>query len=91
MTARAEIIARITAKIEELNGAAPGVITPDLRLADNIDSLELIWIAQALEEEFLPGVERAVLEPTPDWTVDKIADAVIAAMARGAASSSEGR
>ena len=81
MTDRAAVIAKITALAETIGGCSAGSIAPGASLKGDLilDSMEAAELAIAVEEEFLPDGE-IVLEPAPDWTVEKIADAVIAAM-----------
>jgi acyl carrier protein len=76
VTDRATIVAKITESICCLVAFAP---VPDVVLLelDQIDSLDIVEIRMAVEEEF--NVE---IDESPDWTVDKIADAVIAQLAK---------
>lgn len=81
MTDRATIVAKITELICCLVAFAPA---PDVVLIelDQIDSLDLIEIGMAVEDEF--GVTELGADDWAwsDWTVDKIADAVIAQLAQ---------
>lgn len=83
MTDRAAIVAGITEIVEELSGAPPGSFPPDYRLMDHgeIDSLTVVEIAQQVEDRFFADDTTVILDAEPDWTVDKIADAVIAQLA----------
>lgn len=77
MTDRAGIVAGITAVVEKVTGienVAPSVV---LQGHESIDSLDLVEIAMTVEDELDVGCTS--IEPAPDWTIDKIADAVIAA------------
>lgn len=78
MTDRAAIIARITACVEDMTAATPGTLAHDKPLIGQagIDSLDLVEIAFVLEEK----LDVARLDSEADWSIDKIADAVIAAM-----------
>lgn len=82
MTDRAAIVARITALAEGIAGRDAGSIAPGASLEGDLilDSMEAIELAIAVEDEFFPngGLE---LDPEPHSTVNKIADAVVAAMA----------
>lgn len=79
MTDRAAIVAKITANIRFLTDIVPA---PDALLRKlGIDSMDAIEIAMAVEEEFFADDTSVKLDPEPDWTVDKIADLVIAKLA----------
>lgn len=77
MTARADVIARITDRVQFLTAAAPGAIAHDRPLVgqEDIDSLDLAEIEFHVEGEF--GIPQ--LDLPADCTIDSIADAVIAA------------
>lgn len=79
MTERAAIVARIADRIQFLTGAAPDTIEFHKPLLGQayIDSLDLVGIAFAVEEEF--GVSYDDFPSVEHWTVELIADAVIAA------------
>lgn len=72
---REEIVTRINKVVANITAVES--IPPDVVLQghEGIDSLDTVEIAMAVEEEFELGLD---LEPAPDWTIAKIADAVIA-------------
>jgi acyl carrier protein len=76
MTARADVVARIADKIQFLTGIDPASLVHDKPVIGQagVDSLDLMEIGMAIEEEF-----ALTLETTPDTTIDSIADAVMAA------------
>lgn len=77
MTARPEIVARICDRLQFITGAAPDVIAHDKSLTEQagITSLDLFDLELDVEDEFDVRIEFP-----GDWTIDSIADAVIAAM-----------
>lgn len=79
MTDRADIVARIADRIQFLTGAAPGSLAKDKALLGQafIDSLDLVELAAAVEEEF--GVSYDDFPSVAFFSVETIADAVIAA------------
>lgn len=84
MTARADIVARITDRIQFLTGAAPDALAHDRPLIGQRISISVITIFEiaeienSIEDEFAIG--DGTLDDLPvDWSIDKIADAVIAA------------
>lgn len=80
MTDRAAVVARITARIRFLTDVVP---TPDAVLfGDKIDSMDMVEIAMAVEDEFFGDDTSVKLDPESDWTVEKIADLVIAELAK---------
>lgn len=87
MTDRAEIVAKLIGKLEEFVDVEPGSIATDkpLLAQAGIDSLDLIEIGMAVEEEFGLAELGADDWPWAAWTVDKIADAVIAQISKEAA------
>lgn len=81
---RSEIIARIADRIHFIVGAAPNVLASDKPLIGQrvdsavIDSLDIAELENALEDEF--DLPIGALDAVPvDWSIDNIADAVIAA------------
>ena len=79
MTDRAAIIAKVTeivATVTGIQGLAPDAVLAD---QEHIDSLDIVEIGILAEEAL--DAPLGTLEPDPDWTIDKIADAVIAANA----------
>lgn len=80
MTDRAAVVAKITGII--LVGGETRPIDPGRPLKEQaVDSLELLEIAQAVEQEFFADDTTVILDAEPDWTIDKIADLVIAKLA----------
>lgn len=88
MTDRAEVVAKVTEIVCELTAVSPA---PDVVLHghENLDSLDLADIAIAVEDEFFTIHDGPVLDPEPDWTVDKIADLVMAALAKKEAATTQ--
>lgn len=74
MTDRATIIAKIHETIARL--IAVEGIPPTALLSMHIDSLDVVEVAITLEDEL--GLPMGSLDPADDWTIDRIADAVIA-------------
>lgn len=83
MTDRDAIVARVTRVVEELLFAPYGSVKPDLVLMERIDvdSMDMIEIGQAVEQEFFADDTTVILDAEPNWTVDKIADLVIEKLA----------
>jgi acyl carrier protein len=78
VTTRAEIITRITDRVQFLSGADPATLAHDKPLVGetNLDSLDLFEMEMMVEEEF--GIGTMSLSPSS--TIDSIADTVIAAL-----------
>lgn len=81
---RADILARIADRIHFIVGAAPNTLAYDKPLMGQrvdsavIDSLDIAELENALEDEF--DLAIGALDRVPaDWSIDSIADAVLAA------------